>query len=147
MVDKNIITPAIWHGKLTPSFLSKSLPLDQFSQLFPPPSARRPSRSYHPKHRRRWQLDARCGLKSYLSAWKPFGLMNESDLSDFHELRRGFIPCPSDFKISSAWSILTKDLPCLREELSFRLLLHNFLKLGRCIKNMHGTIRYSDACE
>ena len=41
------------------------------------------------------KISATCsaGLKSLLSAWKPFGLMSESDLFDFHELREGFIPC------------------------------------------------------
>jgi len=34
----------------------------------------------------------RCGLKSSLSTWKPFGLMGESALADFHELRQGFSP-------------------------------------------------------
>jgi len=34
----------------------------------------------------------RCGLKSSLSTWKPFGLMGESAKADFHELRQSFSP-------------------------------------------------------
>ena len=37
---------------------------------------------------------ARCGLKSCLSAWKPCGLIGESALADFHELRKGLRSVP-----------------------------------------------------
>jgi hypothetical protein len=37
-------------------------------------------------------LPVSAGWKPCLSAWKPFGLRQQSDLSDFYGLRQGFIP-------------------------------------------------------